>query len=314
MKLLHRECQTIPAISVLMPVYNAERYVALAIDSILKQTWTDFEFIIINDGSTDNSLQILQQFADQDNRIRLISRGNRGLVASLNQGIELARAPFIARMDADDIAHPERFEQQAAFLFSHADCVVVGSWVETINETGCPIATIKTPADHATIDGQHLSGHTSICHPTVLMRRDPLIMVNGYVLEMDGAEDLDLWLRLAEIGKLANISRTLLKYRLHNQSISGSKRSLQKQLMKMSCERAWARREIPGKFDPSAGDWRPGDDVDSQHCYALSYGWQAWNHGHKKTWWVYARQAIAMKPFSLSSWKLLFFGFIHSPR
>jgi glycosyltransferase involved in cell wall biosynthesis len=296
-----------------MPVYNAERYLAKAVESILEQTWTDFEFIIINDGSTDSSLQILQQFAEMDRRIRLISRENRGLVATLNEGIELARAPWVARMDADDIALTQRFEAQLHFLSHNPDHVVVGSWVETMNEQGQPISVIQSPTLHSEIDNKHLSGHTSICHPSAVIKRSALLRIHGYDPKMEGAEDLDVWLQLAEFGKLANVPSTLFRYRLHSSSISGSKQSLQKKLMRLSCQRAWARRKIKWSFDAEAGDWRPTDDPASQHRYALEYGWQAWNHGFKNTWWTYAKQAIRLKPFAPASWKLLLFGFIKTP-
>ncbi|MBI5094602.1 MAG: glycosyltransferase family 2 protein [Candidatus Hydrogenedentes bacterium] len=110
-----------PAVSVVMSVYNGERYLAEAIESILGQTYRDFEFIIIDDGSTDESLKIVEGYASRDNRIRLVSRPNRGLAAALNDGIEIARAPIIARMDADDVSLPKRFEKQMLYMAQHPE-------------------------------------------------------------------------------------------------------------------------------------------------------------------------------------------------
>src|SRR5438067_12011849 len=116
-----------PAISVIMSVYNAEAFLEAAVQSVLMQSFSDFEFIIIDDGSTDRSNQILQDYARKDNRVRLISRPNKGLTASLNEGLKLARGEFIARMDADDVAAPDRFKIQVEYLRDHPEVSVRGS-------------------------------------------------------------------------------------------------------------------------------------------------------------------------------------------
>ena len=117
---------TPPKTSVVMPMYNAERYVAGATGSILAQTFTDFEFVIVNDGSTDRSLEIVRHYERLDARVRVLSRPNTGIVGALNDGLSLARGEYIARMDADDIAYPHRLERQATYLDDHPDCVAVG--------------------------------------------------------------------------------------------------------------------------------------------------------------------------------------------
>src|SRR5258706_14041022 len=116
-----------PAVSVVMPVYNGERYLASAIDSILAQTFTDFELIAVDDGSTDSSLPMLKRYAERDPRVRVISRPNTGIVGALSDAIAAARAPLIARMDADDLSLPLRFERQVAYLSGHPQCVLVGT-------------------------------------------------------------------------------------------------------------------------------------------------------------------------------------------
>src|SRR5512135_2066099 len=141
-----------PAVSVMMPVYNAQRYVAEAIESILAQTFTDFEFLIIDDGSTDGSLPILERYARRHDRIRLISRANTGYLVALNEMLGIARGEFIARMDADDIALPERFERQLCYLADHPGCVMVGSRVIIIGPDGSPLTIMGEALTHEEID------------------------------------------------------------------------------------------------------------------------------------------------------------------
>src|SRR5262249_44460136 len=135
-----------PSVSVMMPVYNAERYVGKAIESVLNQTLSDFELVIVNDGSTDGSLEILQEYAARDPRIRLTSRPNVGLVGSRNELLDAARSNLVACMDADDISRSDRLERQVEYLRAHPDCVLVGSRVIIIDPDGQPLR----------IMGQHL--------------------------------------------------------------------------------------------------------------------------------------------------------------
>ena len=160
---------TNPALSVAMSVYNGESHLALAIESILDQTFGDFEFLILNDGSKDGSRAIIDAYAARDPRIRAIHRENRGLVISLNQLISEARAPLVARMDADDICLPERFAKQMAFLDNNPDHGVIGTWTSDIDEYGAPYS-IKG-ADHPTDYQAFIAGIGNgpmLCHPSVI--------------------------------------------------------------------------------------------------------------------------------------------------
>jgi glycosyltransferase involved in cell wall biosynthesis len=300
-------------ISVLLPVYNAESYLLAAMESVLKQTYRDFELLVLNDGSTDNSLAILKKFAAQDKRIRIISRENKGLVETLNELVSEAKGEYLARMDADDICLPERFAKQIAFMNANPGHVVIGSWVETINAKGQPIGLIKSPVHHADIDQCNLRGLSSIWHPTAMIRKKAMLKIAGYKSRNKSAEDLDLWLRLAEIGKLANIPQVLLKYRLHENATSEASGKLQQENARHACEQAWQRRNIKGHYEPSE-HWRPGADKASRHKFALKYGWIAWRNLNRETWWTYACQALRMKPFALSSWRLMIAGLLKSPR
>ena len=195
-----------PAISVLMPVYNAELYVAEAVESVLAQTFTDFELITIDDGSTDRSSRILEGYAGLDSRIRLVSRPNTGIVGALNEGASMARGEIIARMDADDVSLPERFAKQFEYLLAHPDCDAAGSRVLLIDPEGAPICEINEERSHEEIDRAHMSRRTgAITHPAAMMRSEALHAVGGYRQECLWAEDFDLFLRMAEIGRLANL-------------------------------------------------------------------------------------------------------------
>ncbi len=293
-----------PLVSILMPVYNAADYLKQAVDSILQQTFEDFEFLIIDDGSTDQSLQILQFYATKDKRIKLTSRPNKGLVASLNEMISQAQGEFLARMDADDISLSDRLARQINFLESHPDVVCVGGAYELIDSKNRLLTTISVLCDDEDIQKQALVGHTSLSHPTVVMRRTAVIQAGGYNPTMLPVEDLDLWLRLGEIGKLSNLEQPVLKYRLHSKSISEKNRIKQRQKARKACEQAWERRKIQGKFEATE-HWRPGSDNLSKHQYCLKYGWWAFNSSQRQTAIIYAIKSIQALPFQKNGWKLL---------
>jgi hypothetical protein len=292
-----------PLISVLMPVFNAERYVAKAIASILEQTLGDFEFLIVNDGSTDRSLSILEKYAISDKRIRLISRPNTGYVVALNEMLQLAEGEFIARMDADDIALPERFRRQVEFLRQHPEVVCVGGCHDLIDHKGRLLTHLVLPLHDRDIQREALAGHGSICHPCAMIRRSALLQVGGYDETLMPAEDLDLWLKLGELGQLANLSDAILQYRLHSQSVSEENCLVQRQKCRIACERAWQRRGIEGTFEASE-PWRPGSDRASRTQFMLRYGWWAFNSRQRTTALIYAVKAILTNPLQWEGWKL----------
>ncbi len=214
--MIDRDSKTknMPLISVIMAVYNSATYLEEAIQSILNQDLKDFEFIIINDGSTDESEEILKKYARVDNRIQLFSQDNQGLPKSLNRGIQLARGKYIARMDADDISLPERFSKQVAFLEEHPEIAVCGTWIETIGEEKSYIN--QYPRDSETIQCWLLFG-IGLAHPSVLMRRDCLIEKNlSYDPSYLYCEDYEFWLRLSRDLQLANLPEVLLLYRVQS--------------------------------------------------------------------------------------------------
>src|SRR5271157_2678892 len=180
-----------PRVSVALPVYNCERYVAEAIESILAQTFTDFEFLIVDDGSSDGTLPILHRFAARDSRIRVISRPNTGIVGARNEALGLARGELIAVMDSDDVALPERFEVQVRYLDENPDCVMIGSRVLVIDSDGDPLIVLPTPLSHEEIEDGFLNFRGQLVHhSTTMIRRRSLLEIGGYRPECRVAEDL----------------------------------------------------------------------------------------------------------------------------
>jgi glycosyltransferase involved in cell wall biosynthesis len=203
-----------PQISVLMPVHQAERYLEEAVESILSQTFGDFELLALDDGSTDGSPQILADIAKRDGRIRVRRAPQGGLVARLNEGLVEARGAFIARMDADDVSRRDRLERQLDYLMNHPDCVAVGTGVAETDPEGRPIRPLDIRLVHEEIESRLLGGDGyALVHGTALYRRDALMKIGGYREGFIGGEDTDLHLRLAENGRLANISECLYFYR-----------------------------------------------------------------------------------------------------
>lgn len=254
-----------PAISVAMSVYNGQRFLAPAIESILGQTFGDFEFLIVDDGSTDATAEILRRYAVKDSRIRPIIRENRGLVASLNELLLVARAPAVARMDADDISKPERFAKQIAFLDANSDYGVVGSWTEDIDENGSPYRL--TGKDHPRSHGDFLEhverGWPLICHPAAMFRRDIVLSVGGYHAAFRHCEDYDLWLRLTSVTRLANIPERLVRYRHYENQVS-SRHATEQQIGAAVSYLAY-RERAGGRPDPTATLERlpPTEDLDA---------------------------------------------------
>jgi len=300
-------------ISVLMPVYNANKYIKAAVDSILKQTFTDFEFIIINDGSTDGTLEILENYAKKDKRIRLISRENKGLVTTLNEGVALAKFPLIARMDADDIALPNRFREQIDFLKEHNEVVALGGSFIIIDDKSRELHLLMPPLDNESIQINGLKGHCPINHPTAMIRTDSIRNVGGYRDEFYPSEDLDLWLRLGEIGKLVNLENAVIKYRFLSNSISGRMSTQQNNAARAAVEAAWKRRGIVNGIFESTGEWRAGESKISQHVFLIKFGWWAFNYRNKSASIVYGLKAIQLLPLNKEGWRLLYCGLFKRP-
>ena len=233
----------IPKVAVVMPVYNAEKYLVQAMESVLNQTYKDFEIIAVNDASTDKSLEILSSFANKDKRVRIFSnKENLGVTKTLNYGVLMSRSEYVARMDADDIAHPDRFALQVDFLDKKKDIFVVGSCFNSVSEDLSRIIwrndVEKDPEEIAKV----LLQRCCVGHPTVMMRRRVFEVLGGYSEkpEHHTIEDYEFWLRVSKKFKIANLPQFLLTHRVHDQQVSSRISDIQKkntERLKTECEK-----------------------------------------------------------------------------
>ena len=260
-----------PRVSVLMPVYNGERYVRKAVESILNQTFTDFEFIIVDDGSTDNTPALLKQYKDA--RLRVIRQENRGLAASLQRGLELARGEFFARQDADDVSLPERLEKQVDYLERNPQVGVVGTGVMDIDEEDQPLHTKKLPCSDPEARVR-LAKASPVCHGSIMARMDLLRRSGGYRVQFPDCEDRDLWLRVAECADITNMSQVLYLWRLHAGSVSATRRERQMQSGDFAVEMA-VKRLIDGTDlfgHPYGSDGETGSPIYAKQRMCLGAG------------------------------------------
>jgi GT2 family glycosyltransferase len=232
-----------------MPIFNGERYLAEAIESVLDQTLRDLELVAVDDGSLDGSREIVERFARADSRVRLIaSSAHLGVSGVLNLGWRDARAAYVAIAHADDIALSERFSRQAAFLDGHPRVAVVGSRVITIDGEGRRGSILRFPTDVRVIHTTLLH-HNCLAHPSVMVRRAALEAVGGY--RFDAVEDYDLWLRISEGFDLANLGEPLVLYRIHEGQTSFL--ALEEMERRRLAVRAAARARRLAQPDPLAG-------------------------------------------------------------
>lgn len=222
-----------------MPVWNGAAHLREAIDSILIQTFSNFEFIILDDGSTDETPEILREYQRRDPRIRVIPLNHEGIVIALNRGVAEAKAEWIARMDCDDIAHPTRFEKQFEAI-SNSKVVLCHTHINHIGEIDMIKSSgrfIRTKA----LLALRLCFHSPIVHPTVMFRRDVFLALGGYLAEERHAEDFGLWGKMLELGEIVGVPEPLLDYRVHGNSISKqqseTQRRLAEKIAKLHCQK-----------------------------------------------------------------------------
>ena len=215
-----------PLISVVMPVYNALPYLPAAVNSILMQSYSNFEFLIFDDGSQDGSREYLSSL--EDPRIKLNLVEHQGYGPLLNSGLNAARGEFIARMDADDIADISRFDQQVALLGSQPECVACGSNVQVIDSASKLGVIRQMPAKSIEIFQDLVFGKTPLCHPSSMFRKKIALEIGGYNESLVPAEDYDFWWRMLAKGTLLNIQLPLLSYREHSSCVSSVHRGVQR--------------------------------------------------------------------------------------
>jgi len=294
---------TNPTISCVTCVYNAGPYVCETVESVLGQTFSDFEYILINDGSKDDSLEKLRRYAATDSRIRLVSRENKGIVESANEGLSMARGEFLARIDSDDVATPTRFEKQVNFLREHPECVAVGSRLQMIDPYGSPLDVSAHKLAHEEIERELLSGSGwALSQPAVMMRRETVVKLGGYRKQYECSEDLDLSLRLAEVGKLANLPEPLTKWRRHLGSVNHTRSAQQDRNADGIIRETLRRRGLPVPDDLNLKRWRP-----LPHAQQLrQWAWQALKIGNVSVARKHAKSVLRRDPFSLESWRVMY--------
>lgn len=232
----------IPEITVLMTVYNEEKYVKEAIISILNQSFTNFEFLIINDGSIDQSLNIITKFSDK--RIKIINQENIGLAKSLNYGITLSKGKFIARQDADDISHPERLEKQIQLFHQNDELGLVGTNSIIMTEEKMECHRTKFPTSNKQLKKilRSKNFENPFIHGSVVFRKNIALNVGMYREYFKQSQDLDLWLRMSEISDVENLPDYLYSWRLRNNSITLLKSENQRDYAKLAKQAAYNRR------------------------------------------------------------------------
>ncbi|GAG82409.1 unnamed protein product, partial [marine sediment metagenome] len=220
-----------------------DKYIRESIESILNQTYKNFEFIVINDGSTDNSSNIIKDYANKDYRIKIINQPNSGIVRALNRGLFEAKGEWVFRMDGDDIASPCRFDIQIETIKKNSSLVLIGGACQQINSEGIPIKINKYPNKHNKLVNILESGKAFFPHPTACFRRDVVVKLGGYREHFRHAEDIDLWLRLINVGKFTCCKDVVLKLRKHRENISKMDNGRIQQVRAMAARVCYFRRK-----------------------------------------------------------------------
>jgi Glycosyl transferase family 2 len=232
-----------PLISVLMPVRDGEPHLGAALDSLWSQSLGDFEAIVVDDGSLDGTPSLLTAVAAREPRLRIVRQDRAGIAVALNCALALAAGRFAARLDADDIAKPDRFARQAAHLAAHPRLAVLGTGYDEIDAAGRSLRRVEPPADPGEIR-RILPRGNCLAHPSVMMRREAVLAAGGYRPALVGAEDYDLWLRLLEDWDLANLPEPLIGYRRH--AAAGSMQSVRQHAIAELAARAAFERRAAG--------------------------------------------------------------------
>ena len=253
-----------PRVSVLMPVRNGGSYLDSALNSIRAQSFQEFEFVVVDDGSTDATPSVLARHAAGDARIRVLTAGGRGIVDALNQGLAAARGALVARMDADDVAEPHRIGRQVAEMEARPDLVLLGSAAVRIDAQGRTIGPLAVETDPERL-AEALRSHNPFLHPTVIMRREAVEAAGGYRRQFTLAEDYELWTRLARLGTLANLPDVLLRLRRHRNQSSHSHRREQRAVHALVRRTAWNPQ-----IDPSPAG--PQSAVEAMAAYLADHG------------------------------------------
>ena len=215
-----------PKLSIIMSAYNADKYIEESIRSILDQSYKNFEFIIVNDGSNDRTLEIIDSFGIADRRIKIINQENKGLTKTLIESVAISNGDYIARMDADDVSNINRLSTQINYLESNRSVGMLGTWINVIDSSNKVTKTVKLPSRSTTIKRRMQYGNQFV-HGSVMFRKDIYEAVGGYDESFKFSQDYDLWLRMIKITDCINITKCLYYLRVHENSISITNNQLQ---------------------------------------------------------------------------------------
>ena len=293
-------------LSVVMPMHNARKYVAQTVRSVLTQRFSDFEFLVIDDGSTDGSAAEVERAAAGDPRLRVIHQPKAGVSTASNRGTTEARGEFLARVDADDLCLPDRFTKQIAFLREHNDHVAVGCRVMFIDPDGLELFEMPgLKLCHEEIDAGLLKVEWTILQPATMFRTAALRAIGGYRTDLRIHEDHDLFLKLAEVGKLANLPDVLFQYRQHPTSAVSTYAKEHVEAFESVYREAWKRRGLDG-VRPTPTIAPHPDDPEKNLKRDRLWAWMSLRYRHLAAARKYALSGLRRAPFSADSWKLAY--------
>lgn len=287
-------------VTILLPVRNGKRYLPQTLSSLAHQSFARFELIAVDDGSADGSAEILHDWAAMDPRIRVVQAKGSGLVSALNEGLTLASFELIARADADDLYHPDRLQLQFDHMQLHPEEVLLGARTIKIDSEGRKLFYEYQALTHDEIVQGLIAGYGGVVpHPVVMFRKSAVLSVGGYRTEALHCEDLDLWLRLADLGRLANLPNHLIRYRVHPASVSATHWRRQRLNIK-KISTAWARKHA--LQIPEQTMWKRPPQTRAR----LSDYWarQALHQGNVESALRYVALARLRQPLSKTGWRL----------
>jgi GT2 family glycosyltransferase len=266
-----------PLVSVVIPVYNASPFLVEAVESVLKQTFQDWEIIAVDDGSTDNSVEILNQFAALDARIRVLPMPHAGICSTRNTGIHAARGRYFAALDNDDAMLSERLQKQFDFLEGHPDYCAVGTAGLLVDVDGDPIHDRFFPTTGEEVEAELLAGRNPLMQSSMMFRKQTVIDAGCYQDGRNFAEDYDLFLRLTESGKIGNLHEVLMRQRQHVSRASARHYEDQNRVARLALQDAFNRRGLQQELPVIEGSWHPTTPAD-YHTRCASDAWDAGNY------------------------------------
>lgn len=314
--------ETTPQVSVVMSVFNGDEDLAGTIESILSQSFCDFEFIIVDDGSTDGTSAILKDYADRDSRIVIVTQQNTGLTRALIRGCDRARGEFIARQDVGDRSLTNRIERQVAYLEKNPSVVALGAGSRRVGPDSEFLGETLRDLSPEKITRQLIDGGAGISHPVAMYRREAYEKVGGYRSEFAFAQDADLWYRLSQEGMLAELPEVLFEWSIDTGGISASKRVIQSELAELA--RVSYRERKSGGDDAeilkraallSASGRSKSSEATRRASRASAeffIGSQLFNLGDRRCR-HYLLRAIRFRPFWIRAWGKVFLSYFKKP-